>query len=406
MKKRIFVIVALTLLLVTLVSSVPAVASNMTSTLSQTTQAAKISLPPLTEVKDIAVTDDGAIFLTTATETIYRSTDLGKTWRVRAAVGSGPFLIAVAPDNRDLVAVADTTTNKVWLSRNGAFTFSNLGIPQQDGEGATDLIRDIAISTETSTGNHYIAVAGEEAGPYANVWYCEIYPMAVSAWQETNSFAGFQATSSNSRVGAIAFSPNFAFDKVMLAITEQDDGSGGVSTDHVWLEFLSLNNQMWNLFLPGYPVTIVSDTGITNLVAASVSLDPQYLGSDDTMRLAFIGLTLDGASSATTQSGIYRASDIAIAGLKTGAETDIYSVAFNGRDLVAGEYGSNTVYYCKKPTAPIPVVGTSFKPPSGAGMVVVAWADRLVTAGTSGEGGGFAISKNKGKIFHNVDFSF
>jgi hypothetical protein len=409
MKKKIAVMVALTLLLVSLVSSVPAAASNTASALSPTIPSARISSPSLpssTETKDIAVTDDGAVFLTNMTSTIYFSKGLGNKinkikWYVRTAPAPGPYLIAAAPDNRDLVAIASTATNQVYLSKNSAFTFSPLGIPKQSEEGAASIIRDIAISTETSAGNRYIAVAGEEAGSYANVWYLDIGNVEAG-WKETNCLPGFQATSSNSRAGAIAFSPNFAFDKVMLAITEQDDGSGG-SADHVWLEFLSFNAEMWNLPLYGYPVTIASDTGITNLVAASLSLDPQCLGSDDTMPLAFMGLTLDGASSATAQSGIYRASDTQVAGLKTGAETDIYSLAFNGRYLVAGEYGSNTVYYGKKPLAPIPVVGTSIKPPRGEGMVVVAWAGRLVMAGTSGESGGFAISRNKGKSFKNVD---
>ena len=55
-----------------------------------------------------------------------------------------------------------------------------------------------------------------------------------------------------------------------------------------------------------YPVTIASDSGISGLGSASISLDPDYLASESYQRLAFIGLTVSGSAAAIATSGDYR----------------------------------------------------------------------------------------------------
>jgi len=161
-----------------------------------------------------------------------------------------------------------------------------------------------------------------------------------------------------------------------------------------------------NAGFSGYPGAIISGTsGITALTAASISLDPGYLGSDDSTRLAFIGLTL--APTTNANSGIWRMSDTTAKALKTGADVLMRSVAWNGSVLVGGRSNSNIVYYSSDATASSPTVSTttSYKRPgfdntSAATMVV--WAGADVVAGTSGVNSAFAISKNNAKSFNDI----
>jgi hypothetical protein len=148
-------------------------------------------------------------------------------------------------------------------------------------------------------------------------------------------------------------------------------------------------------------------TGITDLTgidSGSLALDPDYLGSDDAMRLTFIGLTLAGGTNSLDSNGIYRASDTAVKELETGANIKIHSVAFDRAYLVAGAYDTNTVYSTDDPISTTPTVDTarSLKRPGGDEKVVLAWLDGDLMAGTSGDESAFAISRNSGVTFNDI----
>jgi hypothetical protein len=196
---------------------------------------------------------------------------------------------------------------------------------------------------------------------------------------------------------AVAFSPHFPSDKVMVAVGETDNLS-------INFEIFSLASREWNTSagFTGYPVAIVSDDGITGLTSASISLAPEYLGSDDTMRVAFVGLTVDGNAAAKATSGIYRLKNASQEGLKT--EVNIHSVAFDGNSLVAGAYDSNIVYRSADPMKKMPDVSTvsALKRPGGKNKVVVDWVGGNLVAGTSGNESAFAISRNNGKSFNDL----
>jgi len=187
-------------------------------------------------------------------------------------------LVAVAPDDADVIAIANSGTPEVYLTINGGSIWYNLGTPQESGGAAPAAIYDLAISPASGE-THYIAAAGKEAG---------------SAWKETNSLAGF---SSASEVAAVAFSPSFSSDKAMVAITEAD----GVS---IKLQIFSMSYEKWNgsANLADFPITIVSDDGITGLTSASLSLDPDYQASEASQRTVFIGLAVSGDAAAINTS--------------------------------------------------------------------------------------------------------
>ena len=80
-------------------------------------------------VVDIAVASDGTIFAVTGTDNFtYKSDNGGVTWsKLTKNFGLAPELIAVAPDDPDVVAISGNlsagSTPVVWISKNGGSTW-------------------------------------------------------------------------------------------------------------------------------------------------------------------------------------------------------------------------------------------------------------------------------------------
>ncbi len=404
-KKRTIIGVFLTLMLLgSLVAAVAPVSAGTLSWTDVTTPSETDNiLAPTTDISDIAVSGDGETVWVADSQgnDIYKSTDSGETWveKSNPTGAISPQLVAIAPDDDDIVVmVADD--DEVYISTNGGSTWGELVTGTE-----IDIINDIAISPE-SGGSNYIAIAVEDTGVRAKVFsweYGDASPSWSPIWEDGDS--ELEAATANSTAAALAFSPNFAGDQVLLVVTEQDDGDTG--TDKVMLEIYSYNQNLWNVeVFDGYPATIVSDVGITDLTSGSITLDPEYLGSDDAMRLAFVGLTIDGGTTAIEASGIYRMDDDSDKELKD--EVEIHSVAYDGTNLVAGRYDSNVVYRSDDPTGSSPTVSSasSLKRPglstSVDEMTLVAWIGSDVVAGTSGDESAFAISRDNGKAFNDI----
>ena len=143
-------------------------------------------LTTTTAIADIAAAYDGTLYLVTGTDNkVYKSTNGGVTWaKLSKTFGGTPDLIAVAPDDSDVVAIATTdNVSAVWVSTNGGSTWGTLSTPSQTGgAGNADAINDIAISP-TDAGTNYVGVAGA-IGASGNAWYFNI-GAAAPAWKET-----------------------------------------------------------------------------------------------------------------------------------------------------------------------------------------------------------------------------
>ena len=326
---------------------------------------------------------------------MFKSTDVGESWSGITLPDDADSvrLVAVAPGDSDIVAI---TANHilVYITTDGGTTWGDL-----EFTGVSDgVINDIAISAE-SAGINYIALAARD-GTLAEVWRYNIGSASPSWTGISATGADFESANTTA---AVAFSPNFPSDQVMAVVTCVADNIT-TTTDYVKLQLWSENQDVWNGF-DGYPAAIVDDDGITGLGAASISLDPEYLGSDDAMRMAFIGLTVLGDSDAQDESGIHRMDDTTHKALKTGATVDIHSIAFDGSTVVAGRHGTNTaVWRCADPLATSPSIkgASSLKRPGGQNSVVVAWAGTDVVAATSGDESAFAVSTNDGKAFNDI----
>ncbi|MBI2860286.1 MAG: hypothetical protein HYX91_02115 [Chloroflexi bacterium] len=387
----------------------PATSGNITVTPSVAPSWTEVTLPgttgnvllPGSDVVDIAVAPDGdTIYAVTGGATVYKSTNRGDTWyTIATSAGGNPAinasLVAVAPDNANIVVIADAASAKVYASTSGGSTWGVLGVPQEANGAAANTLTDLVVSA-ASAGTNFIAVSGTEAGDVGNVWYFNLGAQAP-VWKETNSLSGFSSATAPGAVGAIAFSPNFASDQVLTALTYDN------TSKDVRFQLFSLGPKIWNANMGfiGYPLLVASATSGTGLTAASIALAPDYLGSDDTLRLAFVGLDITGD---VARSGIYRLLDTTVKQMKD--SVGINSVAFNAVTLVAGETAKNAVWSSATPLVSTPTVTptTSLKRPgsSASDSVVVAWAGNDVVAGTTGDDSAFSISTDGGAAFNDI----
>ena len=361
--------------------------------------------PPGIDVKDMAVAIDGITIWVgpgpTVPLTVYKSANTGATWtavptNVGGLAGINADLVAIAPDNSNCIAICDTTSLIIYISTNGGATWGTLGTPSESGNDATT-INDLALSA-ASSGKHYIAVAGVDSNYHGNVWY---FKLGIDdTWKQTNTLDGFHVstltgTDCVSTVLAVAFSPNFASDHVLAAVTAN-------TPDAVNLELFSVSYLRWNnaAFLgTSYPAQVWDGTNpITDATRAHIALAPDYLGSNEMTRVSFIAID----ATRETYAGIYRMTDTNPRQIKVGI--DIYSVAFDGTNLIAGASRSNTVYRSADPlvTTPTFYASAATKSPGGVEKTIVAWASTKVVASTSGDESAFAVSMDDGKSFNDI----
>jgi photosystem II stability/assembly factor-like uncharacterized protein len=350
------------------------------------------------DIRDLVFTNSNSLIYAApgdsiADKVIFQSTDGGSTW-IPITVPITTDLIAIMPEDNDVMAIANKSIPAVYLSVDGGLHWKNLDQIRQSPAGApATAIYDIAISPQRNDIN-YLVVVGKEAGDVANLWYQKLGIILTTDWLETNTLIGFDAAS---EATTFAFSPSFIVDPTVTVITDK------VGTN-AELQILNIVHEMWNTpaGYDGFPCTIVSSTGLNRLDSASLSLIPGYMGTLPETRTVFIGLTVNGDATAVTKSGIYRFEDTVLTTLCD--NTTIHSVAVNDLYLVAGSYDTNTVYVSTNPYEPVPTIQESdiIKSPGGENKVVAAWMGYIAVAGTSGNESAFAKSEDNGFVFNDI----
>jgi hypothetical protein len=327
---------------------------------------------------------------------IYKSIDGGITWTELTTPIRVDY-VAIAPDDVNTVVIASNSTPiKVYYRSSSTVNWQSLGdIP---GGNAPATIRDLAISP-LRLNSHLIAVAGSNASGGASLWYYDPAP-AIQTWNGTTNLGGFIAAN---ETATFAFSPYFASDSIIFAITDNTTSITNINSKDVKLQILKLSASTWNTAagFSDFPHTIVS-SNITRLISASLALSPYFRASDPDSYQALIGLTIDGTPAAKAASGIYRLDDTDLPCILT--DTKIHSIAFDGVHLIAGAYNTNAVYYSANPFSVSPTIRRSAitKSPGGENKTVVAWMGDSVIAGTSGNESAFAISEDNGSTFNDI----
>jgi photosystem II stability/assembly factor-like uncharacterized protein len=374
------------------------------------------------DILDIAAAGDGATIYVAAKSSasdrlFYKSTDSGTSWTdLSKSTGldiAKTDLVAVAPDDPDIVVVADKTTPAVYFSNDGGYNWTYLGT-LSGGSGSMAVIYDLAISA-LSGGDRYVGAGGALSPGDANAPAFFYYNVGsiVSRWRDAvhdfSSLGGTNLTINEiDAIMAIEFSPNFPSDLTVAAVSEQIGTASKAGT--LRFHMVSLNNNNWDdaAGFTGYPVSLTTSSNIGfNARHASISLSPDYQVTDSSQRIAFIGTQVTDSTHNRELGGIYSLNDTSVIKILDDA---IYSVAFNGKNLVAGAATdatgtpSNATFYCSDPLSSSPTVNASplLKRPGGTTAVIVAWAGSNVVAGTSGSNSAFSISKNNGQSFNDI----
>ena len=378
--------------------------------------------PPGIDILDMAVASDGVtIFVAaksnTSSKFVYKSLNSGITWAdLSQTTGlniNNTDLIAVAPDDPDIVVVADALIPAAYVTIDGGFSWYSLGAISSSG-GTAARLYDIDISGQRN-GIRYVAVAttlnpGDTNVPalfYFNLG--AVVPVWKDAVRDFTAQGGRNLIVNEiDAIKAVQFSPAFSSDLTLTAVSEQrgTPAKNGASRFHL----ISLSNKKWDADagFTDYPVMLISSNGISvNVGHASISLDPEYQATDITQRIAFVGAQITDSTHHKEMGGIYRLNDTDM--LKI-LDAPVYDVAFNGTNLVAGATTdgavtpSHTVYYCLDPLSDLPIIdeALALKRPSGTTAVIVAWAGDNIVAGTSGSNSAFSISSNNGQSFNGV----
>jgi len=308
------------------------------------------------DVADLSVSADGTMYAVTDNDTyVYKSTNGGVTWsKLSEVFDCNLGYVAVAPDDSSIVAVAENTTDDfdIKVSTDGGSTWGNLDHPSE-GTSNVSSINDLTISNADGS-KHYLGVAGVGSGNAttdAEVWYFDLGASAPK-WNATVADGGFVDSRQQDAAYAVEFSPNVASDFVMAVVTGENSATGNVT-----LNLYSLNTKKWNAAAAfgSYPVNIQnSSSDIINVDSAALTLAPDYLGSDDSLRIAFVGI-----NSGTSLAGVYRLKDTSTKDIFDGSGYDIYSLDYDGTNLVAGNALNTKVYRCDDPLASSPSFSTA-----------------------------------------------
>ena len=341
---------------------------------------------------------------------LLKSTDGGSGWAdlsTSTAYPTGQLirLVAVAPDDADVVAIVYSSGN-ISLSDDGGSSWSALG---QAGTGAT--INAIDISPLTG-GYYYIA-----AGTGATSGVAELYVREMSmtgSWTAQSTGDGYRASE---KIMAVKFSPNFDIDKIIACISAND------TAQEVYFQVLEYESPTyyWNGSISatgwaGWATGIELDVSMATLggvgtdlgpiASASIAMYDGYLGTDADERVVFVGVS--GNTSSTADGGVSRLYDNALTAVTnwSGAAPlgPTHSLAYKDGTLLAGLYYSNTVYRCLDALAIAPRCErqNTLKQPGGTNKTVVAWSGSKVVTGTSGDESAISVSTDDGYAFNDV----
>jgi hypothetical protein len=135
-------------------------------------------------------------------------------------------------------------------------------------------------------------------------------------------------------------------------------------------------------------------------------MSPDYLGGDDVLRMAFVGLA---SNPGTETGGIFRFNDTTKKELTSDQARAFNSVAYDGARLAAGLYDSNRVYRSSDPLASSPTLSAS-RTYKGVGvddttandMTVVAYNGETLLATKRGLSAGMYSSDDGGATFNGI----
>ena len=377
----------------------------------ETPVASSLVTLPHSEVSQIAASKYGSVVyaLDAVNSKLYKSEHAGYGWKdiSNSITGTTPWnAFAIAPDNHNVVAIVTNAASEVYLSMDGGTSFSPTELATKMSFG--EKIKCISISPSYGNNNFEIAVGTSTNNGNGKIWI-NIIGTFTGTWKDISTdTAGWTRASpaiSGVDVFAIKYSPSFASDGTLLAITSSGPTSDkGATYLYMGIRDLTTNLTTWN-GLAGYPVEICepgADTPGTPLTYASIAIPIDFTSSATGQRNLYVCWTnhLPG-DSFTGNDDVYRLQDNVFYRLRVQPDF-ICSLAHYGTfergKLLAGAMKSSSipqgetgvqVYYARNPQSISPNWQRSQKPPTGMNNAQVAWSPDGDTAycGTSTIGG-------------------
>ena len=366
---------------------------------------------------------------------ILRSANGGRTFTVLANPGGAyfapPRLIAVAPDDPNVVAVVDSTaavpgTNAfglVFITSNGGITWSQLPVVPNAGVTAASVL-DVKVGPAragTLLGRDYLVAVANDTAPAVNS--TRDGQMWIIGAGATWAAVGGPALSTYDYT-SVAFSPNFIGDRAIV----------GVGSDNATGTYLVMVNQNTGLNIVG--PTLIQATpldydaalggGGAYIITSDIALPIDFDPTAGSGRRVWVGMA---AQLATGNTDVFRIDSTTPRKLQIAVDVDINSISYSGviagGSLFAGERdatgtataGVGGVWYTNDPQASFPTWTASSKPPTsdavGAGraLTIVAVApdyqtSKRVYAGTSDTGASresaLSWSNNGGVSFNQI----
>ncbi|MDP2731246.1 MAG: hypothetical protein Q8O55_12325 [Dehalococcoidales bacterium] len=369
--------------------------------------------PADVDIVDMAVNGDVIYAVTNTTDNAtFKSTNGGATWTSLVSStdypggsSGAPVLVAVAPDNPDVVAIV-TDEPEVWLSDDGGSDWDDLNITSS-GSFAVATINDIDISPGST---YYVAVGGSTSSG-AEMWTLKLAMAEIwEAESDDGTSAGSGNVTSTDEVYAVKFSPNFQTDKAIVAVSGDNS-----STADPYLHLFRWKEDdlgRWNSEATAYDemddwadgLAIDTETSISGgMGKADIALPDTFLATEVFERLivvAVAGATSGGGLNGFTDTIQNQWEDWAGNDLAVG----IGSVAIHpDGKTIAGEYNDNVVYAFSKFTGTPEAERTnSLKGPGGANRTLVAWSGDTAVATTSGDESAFSVSTDDGYAWNDI----
>ena len=378
---------------------------------------------PNSDVSHIAVGYDNTIYaLDSPHARLYKSDHGGFGWTdiSRGLGAAAPWTeLAIAPDDPRVVAVVANGGTEVFVSANGGISFAATGLNGMLSGG--ERVQCLAISP--GYGRREIAAGTSTGSGNGSVWV-NILDGFTSGWKDMSTGAtGW----TNADIFALAYSPGFAADGTILAITATGPPPNSDDTLlYIGFRDLGGNTTAWNNSA-GYPVEISQsgqDTPGTPLTYADIALPSDYIGTSPASRHVYACWSDNPpgvAASGNPNDDVYRMDDTVCYRLLV--RTDVvcslahYGMFSRGK-LLAGAVSASTVslfrgpqvYFTSNPSSPYPTWQNSQKPPTGPAQARVAWSADGIAAfcGTSAPAGGsndqsaFSISTNNSFTWNQI----
>ncbi len=372
-------------------------------------------------ITDFVVASNGkTIYLVDTTagiNRVARSDNGGRTFTVLGSyAGASADLVAVAPDNPEVVAVVDQSTapDTLYISTNGGATWANLAFV---GTLATEVITGVAVGPADATAllnrEYAVCTLDPAAGTFGDVWMIGV----SNAWVNESGGAGLTIYDFTS----LTMAANWFGQWAIVAVGSDNVGASnpelGTAGD-TWLIAINASPIAGPVTIAPTPVnmdTLTYDSPAESagggalsaeIISSSVVLPFDFDATSPVGFRSFVGWT--SQTLAGVADDVFRVDFNAPRKLDILPTVQIQSLSYSGTvaagTLFAGAYASNTIWFTANPTAGAPTWGFSFKPPTvntaAAGnntRVAVSpdfAASKVVYAGCTDAAGEAAFSKS------------